>query len=146
MCWIRRRATTARLSVSGRPYGSLKPSERYRLSRILVSMGEKMLIRNEFAIEFNMPRDAAMIGLLRLHPSLDARVRFPEMLNVEHLDDAGDLTEVRIDEYLDTYGNRCSRFLAPAGHLKITGEGLVECDAVPDPIASEAKQHPVEEL
>jgi transglutaminase-like putative cysteine protease len=109
-------------------------------------MGEKMLIRNEFAIEFNMPRDAAMIGLLRLHPSLDVRVRFPEMLKVEHLDTAGSAIEVKIDEYIDVYGNRCSRFLAPAGHVRITGEGLVECDAVPDPIATEARQHPVEEL
>ena len=95
-----------------------------------------MLIRNEFAIEFNMPQAAAMIGLLRLHPSLDARVRFPEMLKVEHLDAAGTAAEVKVDEYVDVYGNRCSRFLAPAGHLKISGEGLVECDAVLDPIAA----------
>jgi len=70
-----------------------------------------MLIRNEFAIEFNMPQGAAMIGLLRLHPSLDARVRFPEMLKVEHLDAAaGTAAEVKVDEYVDVYGNRCSRF------------------------------------
>ena len=31
------------------------------------------------------PQPAAMIGLLRLHPSLDKRVQFPEMFKVEHL-------------------------------------------------------------
>jgi transglutaminase-like putative cysteine protease len=108
-------------------------------------MGEKMLIRNVFAIEFDMPREAAMIGLLRLHPSLDARVKLPEVLKVEHL--AGESSaDVRIDEYLDGFGNRCSRFLAPAGRVKLSGLSLVECDDVPDPIATEAKQHPVEEL
>jgi transglutaminase-like putative cysteine protease len=105
-----------------------------------------MLIRNEFAIEFNMPQDAAMIGLLRLHPSLDARVRFPETMKVEHLEPSGEATEVNVDEYIDTFGNRCSRFLAPAGHLKLSGESLVDADPYPDPIATEARQHPVEEL
>ena len=106
-----------------------------------------MLIRNELEIEFNMPRDAAMIGLLRLHPSLDAKVRFPEMLKAERLDDAANTAEeVKIDEYIDVFGNRCSRFLAPAGHLKLSGESLVECDAAPDLICTEARQHPVEEL
>ena len=45
-----------------------------------------MLIRSEFAIEFQLPVDAAMIGLLRLHPSLDERVREPETLTAEHLE------------------------------------------------------------
>jgi transglutaminase-like putative cysteine protease len=105
-----------------------------------------MLIRNEFAIEFNLPHEAAMIGLLRLHPSLDQRVQFPEMMRVQHLDISGAATEVPVDEYIDTFGNRCSRFLAPAGHLNLSGESLVAVDAVPDPIATEARQYPVEEL
>jgi transglutaminase-like putative cysteine protease len=109
-------------------------------------MGEKMLIRNEFAIEFNMPQNTAMIGLLRLHPSVDARVRFPEMLKVEHLEGETAPAEVAVDEYIDTFGNRCSRFHAPVGHLRITGESLLDCDPYPDPIATEARQHPVEEL
>jgi len=105
-----------------------------------------MLIRNEFAIEFNLPQATAMIGLLRLHPSIDHWVRFPEMLKVEHLNGAAEPVAVDVDEYVDLFGNRCSRFLAPAGHLKISGEGLVVCDAAPDPIAVAARQHPVEEL
>jgi transglutaminase-like putative cysteine protease len=104
-----------------------------------------MLIRNVFAIEFNMPQDAAMIGLLRLYPSLDARTKLPEVLKVEHLQ-GGTATEVQVDEYVDGFGNRCSRFLAPAGHVKLSGLSLVECDDVPDPIATHARQHPVEEL
>jgi transglutaminase-like putative cysteine protease len=104
-----------------------------------------MLIRSEFTIEFQLPQDAAMIGLLRLHPSLDSRVRFPEVLRVERLE-AGSATAIAVDEYVDSFGNRCSRFLAPAGDLRLSGESLVTAEAVIDPINIYARQHLVEEL
>ncbi len=104
-----------------------------------------MLIRNQFAIEFDMPREAAMIGLLRLHPSLDGRRRGEERLLAEHVD--GGLGQaLEVDEYMDGFGNRCSRFLTPAGHLRLTGSSVVETAAAPDEIATEARQHAVEDL
>ena len=76
-----------------------------------------MLVRSEFAIEFGLPQDAAMIGLLRLHPSMDAQVRAPETLLVEQMDlQSGSHTEIAVQEYVDSHGNRCSRFRAPAGY------------------------------
>jgi len=104
-----------------------------------------MLIRSEFGIEFDLPQAVAMIGLLRLHPSLDDAVRGDEVLKVEHLD--GDkVSVVEADEYVDSFGNRCTRFLGPQGHLRLTGGSLVERDAFRDPIATEARQHQIEEL
>ncbi len=107
-----------------------------------------MLIHSEFAIEFNLPHTVPMIGLLRLHPSLDSQVRFPESLKVEHLPaEAGAApAEVEIAEYVDSFGNRCSRFLAPAGHLRLSGDSLITSEGLPDPIRTEARQHPVDEL
>jgi len=88
-----------------------------------------------------------MIGLLRLHPSLDAKVRAPEALVVEQMDtQSGNHTQVAVQEYVDSHGNRCSRFLAPWGYLRISGNSLVEIEAVPDPIMTEARQAPVEDL
>ena len=104
-----------------------------------------MLIRNQFAIEFDMPREAAMIGLLRLHPSLDGRRRGEERLLAEHVD-GGQGQALEVDEYLDGFGNRCSRFLTPAGHLRLTGYSVVETAAEPDEIETEARQHAVEDL
>jgi len=104
-----------------------------------------MLIRSEFTIEFQLPQDAAMIGLLRLHPSLDSRVRFPEQLRVEKFD-TEQSSPVAVEEYIDSFGNRCSRFLAPAGNLRLSGESLVIAADTIDPICTEARQHPVEEL
>jgi len=106
-----------------------------------------MLIRSEFAIEFNLPMDAAMIGLLRLHPSLDERVREPEVLKVERIgSQSGGEAEVAIEEYVDSHGNRCSRFVAPAGYVRVSGSSLVAIDAVPDPIVADAWQAPVQDL
>jgi transglutaminase-like putative cysteine protease len=110
-------------------------------------MGDTMLIRNEFAIEFNLPQDAAMIALLRLYPTLDAQVLEPDTLTAEHGGAVGTESEpVAVDEYVDSFGNRCSKFLARAGYLKLCGSSLVELEALPDPIHTAAVQHPVEEL
>ena len=104
-----------------------------------------MLIRNQFAIEFDMPCESAMVGLLRLHPSLDERRQAEEQLLAEHVE-AGIGQALAMDEYLDGFGNRCSRFLTPAGHLRLTGSSVVATEAAADEIATEARQHAVEDL
>jgi transglutaminase-like putative cysteine protease len=104
-----------------------------------------MLVRSEFSLEFELPQRVPITGLLRLHPSLDAQVRTPEELRVEHL--AGDAPiAISVESYLDSFGNRGSRFVGPQGRLRIAGRSVVEMEPVPDPIAVEAVQHPIEEL
>jgi len=98
-----------------------------------------------FEIEFDLPQAVAMIGLLRLHPSLDDALRGTEALQVEHLDGAT-AYPVPFGDYVDSFGNRCTRFLAPAGPLRLSGQSLVERDAFDDPIATEARQHQIEDL
>lgn len=106
-----------------------------------------MLVRSEFAMEFQMPQQAAVMGLLRLHPSLDQRVRAPEVLTVEAMDLwQGNHAAIAVSEHIDSFGNRCSRFVAPGGYVQISGSSLVELDGVPDPIMTEAVQHQVEDL
>ncbi len=104
-----------------------------------------MLIRSEFGIEFDLPQTVAIIGLLRLHPSLDNAVRGEEVLRVEHLE--GDAAHpVATEDYIDSFGNRCTRFLAPEGRLRLSGQSLVERDAFKDPINTAAVQHQIEQL
>ncbi len=109
-----------------------------------------MLIRSEFSIEFNLPQTVAMIGLLRLFPTLDPQLQSPENLRAEHLEfvqNAAPLsTDIPITDYTDSFGNRCSRFLAPAGAFRITGDSLIHSDFVPDPIEVNAVQNRVEDL
>jgi len=105
-----------------------------------------MLIRSEFAIEFNLPRPAAMVAMLRLHPSLDPLVREPEQLLAEQVGPAGAKTPIAVEEYTDRFGNRCSRFVAPEGGLRLTGSSVTEHQGVADPIHTEARQHNIEDL
>jgi transglutaminase-like putative cysteine protease len=104
-----------------------------------------MLIRSEFEMGFDLPQTVAMIGLLRLHPSLDPAVRGPEVLTVEHLEE-DEATRVPSDDYVDSFGNRCTRWVAPKGRLRVSGLSLVEREAVPDPIETAAVQHQIEDL
>jgi transglutaminase-like putative cysteine protease len=97
-----------------------------------------MLIRLGYDIQFNIPAPVAMVGVLHVHPSRVQDLREPDELTID--------PAVKIENYLDSYGNRCSRFLAPAGPLKITNSTLIEDSGTPDPVAPEAKEHPVNEL
>lgn len=103
-----------------------------------------MLIRSDFKIEFHLPQPVSMIGLLRVYPSLDERLREAEELRVEHI--GAETTLVALDEYRDSFGNRCSRFLGPQGRIRLTGKSVVEIEAMPDPIETAAVQHSIEDL
>ena len=109
-----------------------------------------MFIRSEFSIEFNLPQTVPMIGLLRLFPALDAEHRAPEKLRVEHLEFVQNAppvsSDVPVTDYTDSFGNRCSRFLAPWGSLRITGESLLEREFLPDDTDANAEQHNIEDL
>jgi len=80
----------------------------------------------------------AMVGVLHVHPARVQDLREPDELTIE--------PSLKIESYLDSYGNRCSRFLAPAGSLKITNSTLIEDPGTPDPVSLNAQEHPVNEL
>ncbi len=108
-----------------------------------------MLIRSKFDIQFELAHPTPTVGLLHLHPSLQPHVTSGDVLFVEHVQDpeVPERSEpIRTTEYLDTFGNRCTRFVAPVGRVRLRYESVVELEAVPDPIRSEAQQAPVEEL
>ncbi len=54
--------------------------------------------------------------------------------------------EARREEFLDGFGNRCTRVVAPAGRFRFWNETLVEDSGEPDAIHADAVQHAVEEL
>ena len=53
---------------------------------------------------------------------------------------------VPLTAYRDTYGNWCSRIVAPKGELRLSTDALVNDTGRPDAIAMEARQTPVEAL
>jgi transglutaminase-like putative cysteine protease len=49
-------------------------------------------------------------------------------------------------EYLDSYGNRCGRILAPSGRVVFNHDAIVDDNGEPDPQVWEAPQHNVQDL
>ena len=84
-----------------------------------------MLIRLGYDIQFEIPAAVAMVGMLHVHPSRVADLREPDEVSIS--------PEVKVESYMDSYGNRCARWLAPAGPLRLTGSTLIEDRARPTP-------------
>ena len=97
-----------------------------------------MLIRLGFDIQFEIPAPVPMVALFHVHNSRRADLR--------ELDEPQFNPEVPIDEYEDTFGNVCTRFVAPAGMFQISHSTLIEDSGAPDPVSPGACQVPVEEL
>jgi transglutaminase-like putative cysteine protease len=97
-----------------------------------------MLIRLGFDIQFEVPSPVAMVALYHVHPTRWRDLREPDEPQITPI--------VRIDEYQDSFGNVCSRFLAPAGKLQLFNSTLIEDSGEPDPVRPEACQLEVEDL
>jgi len=108
-----------------------------------------MLIKSEFDIQFQLPHATAMVAMLHLHPSLERQVRTGNVLVIEHLEEGvlpGYGRLIGSLEYRDSFGNRCSRFVAPAGHLRLSGTSTIDVEGMPEPVNVSAQQAPIEEL
>ncbi len=97
-----------------------------------------MLIRLGFDIQFDIPSPVSMIALLRVHESRRADLREPDEPRIT--------PPVPIEEYQDSFGNVCTRFVAPAGQLQLYNSTLIEDSGEPDPVKLQARQLAVEKL
>jgi len=97
-----------------------------------------MLIRLGYDIEFESPAPVPVVAMLHVHPSRIPDLREPDALHTD--------PSTPVEEYIDSFGNRCSRFVAPAGRIRLTGSALIEDSGDPDPVPLDAIQSPIEEL
>lgn len=94
-----------------------------------------MLIQSEFDIQFGVPHPTPTVALLRLHPSLHDGLVRPEVLRIEHTPaevQDGARVQLPVQEYMDSFGNCCARFVAPAGVLRLAGTSTVQTPDLPD--------------
>jgi transglutaminase-like putative cysteine protease len=97
-----------------------------------------MFIRLGYDIEFEIPAPVAMVAMLSVHPSRSADLRAPDEMGIE--------PAVPLTNYNDGFGNRCTRFLAPQGALRLSNTTLIEDSGRPDLVSPNAREHPVDEL
>jgi transglutaminase-like putative cysteine protease len=97
-----------------------------------------MRIRAGYDIAYDLPRPTPMVLLLNVRPE-----RRPD---VETYDTIYTEPNLAVHAYVDAFGNRCSRIMAPAGRVRLYADFVVRDSGQPDPIVPFAGQTPVEHL
>jgi transglutaminase-like putative cysteine protease len=97
-----------------------------------------MLIRLGYDLQFDIPATVAMVALLNVHPSRAGDLLEPDELQTE--------PKLDVTSYLDSFGNRCARFVAPPGTLKLRNSTLIRDSGDPDPFNWFARESAVGEL
>jgi transglutaminase-like putative cysteine protease len=97
-----------------------------------------MLIRLAYDIQFEIPTTVAMVTLLHVHPSRAADLLEPDELQTQ--------PALEVSNYIDSFGNRCARFVAPPGQLRLFNSTLIQDSGVPDEVNWYAREHAVGDL
>jgi transglutaminase-like putative cysteine protease len=97
-----------------------------------------MFIRIGFEIAINCTTETPFILALSPHSTYGARIVGSDRILVE--------PNVPMDEYVDTFGNRRTRLVAPVGPLRIWSDCIVEDSGLPDPFNWNARQHEIADL
>lgn len=97
-----------------------------------------MLIKIGYEIIFESPVAVPMMLMLYTHPSRADTMKNPDQLRIE--------PDIPVEEFIDSFGNRCGRIVAPAGRLRLWNDAMVEDSGQPDPVNWNAQQHLVPDL
>lgn len=97
-----------------------------------------MILRIGYDIQFEIPSPVAMVALLNVHPSRVADLRDADELRVE--------PAAQTETYIDSFGNRCTRFVARKGTLRLSNSTLIYDCGVADRVSPDARELPVQEL
>ena len=97
-----------------------------------------MLIRYGYEITINSPQPTPLVCLLSVSEDRKADIRVAEKVFTTPI--------IPTTTYLDTFGNRCRRLVAPAGDFAIWGDATIEDDGKIDPANFAAREVPVAEL
>lgn len=96
----------------------------------------KISVGYEMAFECEQP--TPMLLTVNVHPSRSEDLIVPDRLQCE--------PAVPVHGYLDQFGNRCSRIVAPAGGIRLTASGVVRDSGAWDIVRRNAAETPVEDL
>jgi transglutaminase-like putative cysteine protease len=89
-------------------------------------------------LHFDFPQPTPMIVALNVHYSRVSDLERPDYVITR--------PSVPIEGYRDSFGNWCSRFVAPAGHFEIGTDAVIRDSGAWDPIVPDAAELPVEQL
>jgi transglutaminase-like putative cysteine protease len=97
-----------------------------------------MILHLGYDIQFEIPSSVAIVALLNVHPSRVADMRAPDELRVT--------PGVELESFIDSFGNRCTRFVAQQGALRLSNSTLIYDAGFADPVRPDGRELPVQEL
>lgn len=97
-----------------------------------------MLLRVGYELAYNCVQPTPMVLVLHIHHSRAADIVVPDNLVSD--------PPVPISAYRDTYGNWCSRLVAPMGEIRLSTDAVVRDSGERDEVVISAKQHAVQDL
>src|SRR5690349_21227880 len=97
-----------------------------------------MHIRAGYTITFECPQPTPILLVLSIHPS-----RLPDLVTPQAI--SFDRTVVPYD-YVDSFGNVCTRIIAPPGETSVRADFVISDSGLTDIIAPHARQHEITEL
>jgi transglutaminase-like putative cysteine protease len=77
-----------------------------------------MEIRLGYELSFEVPRPTPMQLMLYVHPEQASQLRRPERIEIE--------PATVVEDFVDEFGNRAARILAPAGTLRIRYDNVID--------------------
>jgi transglutaminase-like putative cysteine protease len=89
-------------------------------------------------IAYDCPQPTPMMLMVSPHPSRLPDLERPHAMSFD--------PPVPHRDYVDGFGNTCTRIVAPAGRLTISTSFVVRDGGLADTILPDARQHPVEDL
>ena len=97
-----------------------------------------MLIKIGYELVFDVPAPTPMSLTLFLRPEIAHVLQRPEFLQTDPI--------VPVDTFLDHFGNRVGRIVAPAGKLRLFYDNVAFDSGEPEPSIEGAMLHPVNYL
>jgi transglutaminase-like putative cysteine protease len=97
-----------------------------------------VIIRAGYDIAFHCRQETPMVLMLSVHPSRQADLLSEHIVRLSN--------DIASRDYVDSFGNVCTRLVAPPGLLEIRNQFLIRDSGLPDEVAPHARQLAVDEL
>jgi transglutaminase-like putative cysteine protease len=91
-----------------------------------------------FDLTYECTQSIPIVFMLNVHPSRASDLVTPDRLRLT--------PAISINPYIDGFGNKCVRVLAPPGELRVANDAIIVDGGRPDPVALGAEEHAVADL
>jgi transglutaminase-like putative cysteine protease len=97
-----------------------------------------MRLRVGYELIYDCPQPTPMLLMLNIHHTRASDIIVPDLIVTD--------PTVPTSAYRDSFGNWCTRLVAPAGRIRLAATGVLNDTGVPDEVPQAAVQHEVTEL